>query len=460
MSEPAEEWRSDYYLILPNRDQPRILGIAGESGWSLPGYQLAERAWPPHVDQVGKQVQERLGLETTVLLCVYAAEDEAARLSRTIYLLENHSPAWQPPPDARWIGIDDLAGLAAAWPEQAAPIAAYLAAAAGGTVQELRAPWARPGWFRAAASWVEARLRESGYKLASPVTQFKTWGISCLLVAQTDSGAFYLKEASKRPLFADEPALTQALAEMYPERVPRPLAIDCERGWMLLPDIGASLRGNQDAAAWEAMYDAFATVQIDSAARVDELLAAGCLDRRLHVLETQIDSLIGDPEVLDLLEPAEAEQLRGLGPQLKALCRRLDAIGLPPALVHGDFHPGNITLNNGRYTFFDWTDGSVSHPFFDLAPFWDWYASDWDDPRVLDRLRDSYLAHWSAHASPERLQEAFALAKPAGALHQAVSYQHIVRSVEPLAKPECASGVPDFLRIVLRSLSETGPLLG
>lgn len=50
--------------------------------------------------------------------------------------------------------------------------------------------------------------------------------------------------------------------------------------------------------------------------------------------------------------------------------------------------------------------------------------------------------------------EPFTLAKPIGALHQAVSYLHIVKSVEPMAKPECASGVPDFLRVVLRALPE------
>ncbi len=454
MSEPAEEWRSDYYLILPHPDEPRILGIAGAGGWSLPRYQLAERAWPPHVNLVGKQVRELLGIEATVLLCVYAAEDEAARLSRTIYLLENQSPARQPPSGGGWFGPDGLGELDVAWPEQATPIAAYFHEAASGVVPEFRASWARRGWFSAAAAWIEARLKEGGYELLSPVEQFKTWGISCLLVAHTTSGDFYFKEASKRPLFADEPALTTALAELYPDHVPRPLAIDRERGWMLLPDIGPSLRGNQDLATWEAMYHAFATVQVDSAARIDALLAAGCLDRRLDVLETQIDTLIGDPEALDLLERTEAEQLRGSGPQLQALCRQLDAIGLPPTLAHGDFHPGNITLHNGRYTFFDWTDAAVSHPFFDVAPFWDWYASAWDDPQALDRLRDSYLAHWTAYASPERLKEAFALAKPVGALHQAVSYLHIVKNVEPLAKPECASGVPDFLRVVLRALPE------
>ncbi|HET7072010.1 MAG TPA: phosphotransferase [Nocardioides sp.] len=50
-------------------------------------------------------------------------------------------------------------------------------------------------------------------------------------------------------------------------------------------------------------------------------------------------------------------------------CRRLDAIGPGPTLVHGDFHPWNITFGPDATRVFDWTDAAVSHPFVDLATF-------------------------------------------------------------------------------------------
>src|SRR5207247_11242671 len=52
---------------------------------------------------------------------------------------------------------------------------------------------------------------------------------------------------------------------------------------------------------------------------------------------------------------------------------------------------------------------------------------------AYDPLRDVYLATWSEYAPPARLRQLFEIGKTLGGLHQAVSYQQIVRSVEPAA---------------------------
>ena len=147
--------------------------------------------------------------------------------------------------------------------------------------------------------------------------------------------------------FVDEAMVTARLAERFPDHVPMPLAIEPEHGWLLLPQFDElfSLRAPLDVHR-EALRR-FAGLQRQSSELVDELLADGCLDRRLDVLETQIDPLVNDPEAVARLTSDEVKELRRLAPALKETCRRLAALGLPPTLVHGDLHMLNVARLDG-----------------------------------------------------------------------------------------------------------------
>jgi aminoglycoside phosphotransferase (APT) family kinase protein len=47
----------------------------------------------------------------------------------------------------------------------------------------------------------------------------------------------------------------------------------------------------------------------------------------------------------------------------------LATYAVPPSLVHGDLHLGNVALGPRGHLFFDWTDAGVAHPFLDLLTF-------------------------------------------------------------------------------------------
>src|SRR5918999_5300285 len=132
---------------------------------------------------------------------------------------------------------------------------------------------------------------------------------------------------------------------------------------------------------------------------------------------------------------------------LRAMCAELASYAVPHTLVHGDLHLGNVARSAGSYLFFDWTDACVAHPFFDTISIFQV-----KDPNVQARLRNSYLGVWAAYEPIERLLEAWKVAKPLCALHQAVSYQHILATLEDTSKPELASGLPYWLRTLLQSL--------
>jgi hypothetical protein len=304
-----------------------------------------------------------------------------------------------------------------------------------------------------AQAWIQAQLEQMDLVLIPPIVQVRNWGISCVLRARTMTGDIYLKVSSHKALFTHEPSLIQSLAALYPAHLPLLLAVEPAQGWMLLADFGQTLRSNPAYTLREDALCTFAELQQSAVQHVDALLAGGCQDRRLEVLATQIEPFLDNPTVLSGLQTEERAQLHRLVPQLHAMCHALAAYRIPQTLVHGDLHPGNIATRQGTFLFFDWTDGCIAHPFFDLVVMLADAAVQSDASAVCPRLRDSYLALWTAYEPLPRVQEAWQLAEPLGALHHAVSYQHIVAGLEPTAQHELAWGVSLWLRRVLQAFS-------
>lgn len=309
-----------------------------------------------------------------------------------------------------------------------------------------RVPWARPGWYAEATTWIQAQLAQLGYPPAASIEQVKSWCLSCILRAPTASGNVYFKVAADLPLFASEASVMRHLAAMYPRHVPAPLAIDPDRGWLLLPDFGKELGWGASLEHREAALRAFGRLQIDSTHRVEGLLAIGCHDRRLDRLADQVDPLLGALDQFPDLGEDQIAQMRALRPRLTAMCDELASDRVPPALVHGDLHMSNVVLRDGDYQFFDWTDSCVAHPFLDMIDI-----LHEKDEAVQARLRDVYLAMWTAFEPMDRLLEMWKLAYPLCALHQAVSYQHIVANIEPAAAPDFQWAMPFWVGKVLAS---------
>jgi len=453
-AEQPRQWQTNHYAIIPQPGEPRALLLADAAGWSLPHLRLDTRKWLTEVGHLRPVLLKLLGVDTTALRYVYTRTNDVGQQTDVIYEMENHSPAWVPPPNGRWVGRADLERLTLVQPEQWAVLADWLAEAESGAISDQRPPWSRPGWLAAATTWLNGQLVRLERPPIAAIEQVKSWGISCVLRARTADGDAYLKAVPA--LFAQEPVVTQALAMRYPENIPTPIAIDRERSWMLLWDFGQDLRDSNDVAIWEEALRQFSQMQRDSAGHVDELLAAGCVDRRLEVLAAQIDPLLSDTAGLAGLEPAEIARLRAIAPHLKASCAKLAGYGVPQALVHGDFHPGNIAFQAGRHIFFDWTDACIAHPFLDMITMLDATNALNGVPGARTRLRDVYLAAWATLEPVARLVEAFEIGLTLGALHQAISYRAIVATLEPVARHELDWGVPYWLRQVLsREIGET-----
>jgi hypothetical protein len=422
-------WRSELFAALRHPAEPRILFLRSDRAWRLPRV-AARELWVANAAMIVPAFERRLGTTPWLLRQFRCDEDEDANRIEAVFELALRDPAWRPPAHGRWVGRRELDGLRLRDEDQRNLLGAYLESLERDEVPEERAPWARPGWLEDIGAWLECELERLGHSLVA-IEQVKHWSISSVLRVRTDGPDLYFKVSARLPLFVEEGPVTAMLASRFPGYVPKPVAVQPEHGWLLLPAF-------DEVVGWQAPLDVrcevlarFAGLQRRSAEQAGELLAAGCLDRRLEVLEEQIDPLVADPEAVARLRADEVEELRRQAPLFREACRRLAQTGLPPTLVHGDLHVGNVARLDGELLYFDWTDACIAHPFIDLL------SLQWEkDEASRAALLDAYLGAWDGIEAPERLREAVPLAAVVIPLHHAVSYHRIVAGLEPDAKPE------------------------
>ncbi len=437
----SAKWRSRVHGLVTDPDG-LVLLLPSERSWMLPRVELEGYA-EDDLRPTARALEELLGAPTTILRYADRASNQDRRLLEVVYVLE--SPKLdETPTGAEWVGRKTIAELPLAEPGHREVIDRHLRELERRSVPAQRVPWARKGWLEEASGWIEESLAAQGRPATGRIEQLRVWCLSCLLRVPTGEGAVFFKGTVESPLFVEEGSVMRGLAQLFPDNVPAPLAVDAQRRWMLLDDFGSELGWDALLDVREDVHRLFARMQVESSRHVSELLELGCVDRRHEWLASQIKDLLADDVSLAGLEDGEVTTLRALGPVLEAKCLGLAETSVPYALVHGDLHLSNVARLDGEYVFFDWTDACVTHPFFDLI---DVFRE--RDDAVSARIRDAYLSIWLDHQPMDRLLELWNNIEPLALLHHAVSYRHILANVEPGAGQELEWALPYFLRKLL-----------
>ena len=324
-------------------------------------------------------------------------------------------------------------------------------------------PWEQPGWLGPVSDWIHACLVQYGWRANGPLELLHRRPWSAFARQPTDIGPVYFKAPA--PAYAYEARLTQALARWRPDCTVPLLGVDFERGWMLSADAGITLRSLTRAPDqlehWFAILPLYSQLQIEMADHLDELLALGLRDHRPVHLPQQYAELLEDTESLLLgqesgLTADEYRRLCDLRDGVLRLCRQLDGYGLPETLVHEEVHENNVIFGSGRYTFTDWSDCSVAHPFFSMLvterTLVHWLSLDENGPE-LQRVRDAYLEPWTTYAPRAELLEALRLAYRLGMVNRALSWHHGLAMLSKEQKAEYADNVPGWLQDFLRAES-------
>lgn len=443
--ETRPPWRSTVRALAVSPDARGVLVVPAEAGWRLPQVDVEADA-EDDLSSATPLLEALLGEPVVILRYADRTRIRPEKILDLTYVLERLSSDI-PPSGGQWAARETLGELTFAVPEQRELAASLLHELAEDITPAKRAPWACEGWLDDATSWIDDALAARGRARSGRVEQTKAWCLSALLRVPTAEGTVFFKATAASALFADEGAVMEGLARHFPENVPAPLARDSERRWMLLDDLGPELGWAASPEVRVEVLRVFARMQIESAERGDELLALGCIDRRLDWLAAEAKELLEDDASLEDLDEGEVTSLRAVVPQLEAMFAALAESSVPDTLVHGDLHLSNVARVDGHYVFFDWTDASLTHPFFDLI---DVFREENDALR--DRLRDAYLSEWTDIEPMDRLRVVWKVSQPLAFLHHAVSYRHILANVEPEASHELRWGVPYFLRKALAAL--------
>jgi hypothetical protein len=436
--------QSTLHAILPHPDRPAVYLIPYGNGWSLPHFTRDEVVWIRLNARLNSLWQEQLELPVTALYVAGYEREEDGERSDIVHLLENHSDVAEPGLPGRWVDRTALSSLPLTQPQHRPLIERHLVEIESGRVPDHRQPWARRGWFRQAAAWITGELQRLGYTVTGPPQLTHYWSLACVMRTPTERGDIYFKVAADLPLFVNEPVVLSGLARLFPTMIPAPLATDPRRGWMLLQDFGTPLDETPSPETHLEMLRCYASIQQDTGGKAETLLALGCVDRRLPVLAAQLDGLLSDATALQGLTEEEIAHFRHEAPRLKAMCAELAAMGIPDSLMHGDLHLGNVARRNGQLLFFDWTDAGVGHPFLDVVSIFDE-----KDKALRARLQDEYLAQWRDYASPEQLKRAWHLAERLSALHQAVTFQYILGSLDDVTRKGFNNVIPTYVRWAL-----------
>lgn len=305
-----------------------------------------------------------------------------------------------------------------------------------------------------AEKWIAEALAQHGASVTRSIIVVHERPWSLVSRVPSSVGNLYFKAVA--PPLAFEPLLTQALAQICPEKMPGMLAIHAQQGWMLMGDGGQTLRQvlryESSLAKWNEVLADYARLQVALTGQIDALLGLGVRDRRLDVLPKLYEDLLADKTWLLIDHPEGItgdayQQLVQTIPLMKELCVALAECSVPVSLHHNDLHDGNVFYGDRKPRFFDWGDSSIAHPFFSLRTVFVSIGNRFGLPEndaLFADLVQTYLRPWQQFASGDQLEEAFGLARRIWSLSSAVKYMTQIKEI-PAMRAEYATAVPHLL---------------
>lgn len=232
-------------------------------------------------------------------------------------------------------------------------------------------------------------------------TQLRCWSRAYVYEIEADGISYIFKACP--PAYAVEPTLTQYLSKKYPNLIAKVKAVEADEGFLLSAAFTGRAVVSGDVKSFEAAAHGLAKIQVAEASDVSKLVSLGLVVQDYHVLMDSILTLLNDHSALMVgekngLTNEELNQFKGSKQLLTLAVNRLQAIGIPLSLEHGDFRAANILCNdNNSCCIIDWSEAAISHPFFSLAQLLDEedHAQDsFSADQVKEQIALAYFSPW------------------------------------------------------------------
>ena len=319
--------------------------------------------------------------------------------------------------------------------------------------------WRSPDWQSQVQSWISQVLATFNIEQTGPMSEPRIRFWSVLLTIPTDHGKLWFKE--NNPGQFQEASIIAALAEIAPERVVAPLAIEPTRGWMISADHGATLATlkSTDYALWARVLTDFAGLQQQAVPQGESLLRAGLVSMEPSIAGNFVSNQLllhtGLPADHPLhLGAEEADRIYASVPAIETAAATLNALGVPLSLEHNDLHPNNAFIpgsSTDPLRFFDFGDSYWAHPFSSLyvplgAMMESWESTP-DDARIR-RVLTAYLERWMTYAPLPALWEALEPALQLGRLNRYASWLRLLIHADDESMREYGPSALRYLRTI------------
>ena len=320
------------------------------------------------------------------------------------------------------------------------------------------ATWSTRAWRERAVAWIDRELDRRGLSRTADVGEPRVRAWSTVMRIPTSDGTMWFKAASQET--AAEVALYRLLTTAAPQQVLHPIAADIARGWLLLPDGGASLGeilGTAEVARLlERVLPEYGELQLAMAPHVPSLLALGLQDMRPATMPRRFDEAAAAVRLRVRADERDAfDRAMAFRPTFDAWTRQLAESPVPHSIDHNDLHAANILVPPGDLgaaaRFYDWGDALVSHPFATLLHGLGWVPAHLrvaeDDP-VAHRLRDAYLGAFSGFGPHPELVRTLELACRVAKIARCFSWARALGMGDPAhgferAPVELFTGIPN-----------------
>jgi hypothetical protein len=310
--------------------------------------------------------------------------------------------------------------------------------------------WHDPDWLAQVADWIDAHVERTG-----DLDQFHSYPWATAIRVPTADGPVWFKACIEE--LAHEVGTLELLSARRPELVPRVLASDRARGWLLLADAGERMRELESRPGqlerWGEAVARYAQLQLDVAPDADRFADVGVPDRRGSVA-VQFARVLDDeratkPPTDEPLVDAEIEQVRALVPRLAGEEEEVDALGLPYTIQHDDLHDANVFVRDGDYRIIDWGDACVANPLLSMSVMLGVVAYrfgvDADAPEVA-RVRAAYLEPFTVLAASEELRLALDSVNRLGHACNTIKWYEVMTAIAPDERADFNVGLPFRLR--------------
>jgi hypothetical protein len=265
----------------------------------------------------------------------------------------------------------------------------------------------RLGWIDEAFAWIGSATGQT----FSSSNIFEQWnagqGFALVRVTSDEARNYWLKAAGKPN--THEFMLTSLLSELYADFLPRLVATKKEWNAWLTEDAGDPLPNPPSQHQLVSAAKSMASLQFLSIGQTHGLLGAGAFDQRLPALKSQVDTIINylieamARQTSTKAMPLSHDRLLELSEILHDACFRLEALGIPDALVHNDLNAGNILSSGTRCLFTDWSEAAVGNPFLMCERLCQLNRTH------AESVRNIYRECWSHRLSAQSMDEAIAL---------------------------------------------------